>query len=431
MSKTAESTDGRDGMRVAVVGSGVAGLTAAWLLQPKARVDLYDRNNYAGGHTCTIVIPDGPDAGCGVDMGFIVMNHKNYPLLTRLLSRLDVALGDSDMSFGYHCRTTGYVYSGSSLGGLFARGRNIVDPNHWGMLRDIFRFNRVATRELAEGTIADLTLGAYLEKGRYGRAFAWHYLLAMGSAIWSAPPTDVLEFPAEPFIQFFHNHGLLRLGDRPQWKFVKGGSQTYVRRMMKDFKGPVHLEAPVERLKREANGVVLTLKDGRQERYDRVVIAVHADEALKLLEDPSDEERNLLGQWKYQPNITTLHRDPAVMPVQKRAWASWNFARMDAGAGVKPVAVTYHMNRLQRLAASQPYFVTLNMEGVIDPKLCINTTVFTHPVYSFEAMATQPRLAALSGRSNTYYCGSYFGYGFHEDAVRSAVEVGRHFGVEL
>lgn len=416
--------------RIAVVGSGVAGLTAAWLLQRVAEVHLFEKGETLGGHTHTAVVPDGPDAGTPIDMGFIVMNHRNYPLLTRLFQKLAVDLGDSDMSFGYHCTRTGYAYAGTSLGALFAQPRNLVNADHWRMLADILRFNRSTQQHLRDGSLRDLTLGQYLDRGGYSRAFAEHYLLAMAAAIWSSPAVDVRDFPALAFVRFFHNHGLLTLRDRPAWKFVRGGSQTYVRAMMGSFRGTVVTGARIAGIRRGPNQACLRFEDGREERYNHLVLAAHADESLALLEDPSPRERDCLGAWRYSHNEAVLHTDPSVMPGTARAWASWNFCR-EAGSTGKAVSITYHMNRLQQLRTREPYFVTLNGAARINPARRVCSVGFTHPTYSFASMATQARLRELNGSANTYYCGGYLGYGFHEDAVRSATDVTAHFGVTL
>jgi predicted NAD/FAD-binding protein len=417
--------------RVAVIGAGVAGLTAAWMLQRKQRVDLYENNDYPGGHTRTITIEEGPDAGTPIDMGFIVMNHRNYPLFTRLLERLDVALGDSDMSFGYQCERTGYAYAGTNLGSLFARTANVFSPRHWSMLSDIVRFNKTAAKQLQAGQVTTQALGDYLETEGYGQPFAEHYLLAMGSAIWSSPGPEIREFPAKAFVQFFHNHGLLTLNDRPQWRYVKGGSQTYVRAMLNDFSGTCHLNQPIHRIRRVKDGVHIELPGGEDRLYDRVVLACHADEALALLADPTPEEQRLLGAWRYQPNEAVLHTDPSVMPRARRAWASWNFWRPGGEGDEDTVSITYHMNRLQQLQTRRPYFVSLNRRNSIPDDACLHRETFTHPVYTFDAINSQEGLKALNGRSRTFFCGSYFGNGFHEDAVRSAVEVAGHFGEDL
>jgi predicted NAD/FAD-binding protein len=417
--------------RVAVIGAGVAGLTVAWLLQRKYRVDLYDKNDYPGGHTRTIEVPDGPDAGTPVDTGFIVMNERNYPLLTRLFQLLDVPTGKSDMSFSYSEERTGYAYAGTNARSLFARSSNLLNPRHWNMLRDILRFNKASLADLEGGRLSGITLGDYLAHGGYGSYFTERYLLPMGSAIWSSPGGSITEFPAEAFIHFFYNHGLLSLNDRPQWKYVIGGSRQYVRAMMKTFDGCLSLNAPVHGVRRTDRGVDILLKHGEVRSYDLAVIGAHADQALALIENPTPAESELLGAWRYQENEAVLHTDPAVMPAARAAWASWNFVVESHPDPDRPVSLTYHMNRLQDLNTERPYFVTLNGKAPLSEACVMDRTVFTHPLYSFASLATQEPLRALSGSDRIYYCGSYFGHGFHEDAVRSGVEVAARLGVAL
>lgn len=416
---------------VAVIGAGVAGLTAAYVLQRKYNVTLFESRDYAGGHTHTVTLARGDDAGTPVDTGFIVMNDRNYPLLTRLLSHLGVALRDSDMSFSYCDADSGLQYSGSSLNALFAQRRNLFRPSFHRMIREILRFFKESRQDMEEGRLAGLTLGQYLESGRYSEAFVRHHVIPMGSAIWSTPSLRMLDFPAENFITFFRNHGLLSLKDRPQWKTIKGGSHTYVDTMLDRFDGRVLLNTPVKRVRRDPQGVGVTAGNRAPETFDRVVIAAHADQALAILEDPSDTESKLLGAWRYQRNRVVLHSDASVMPPLRKVWASWNYVR-ESGAGEDgPATLSYDMTRLQGLETQRPYFVTLNRQAPIAEDRIVVELEYDHPTYTSEALASQAELSSLNGARRTHFCGSYFGYGFHEDAVRSAFDVVRGFGLGL
>ncbi len=417
--------------KIAVVGGGVAGLTAAHILQRRHRVTLFEKNDYAGGHTHTVTIPDGPDKGTPVDTGFIVMNHRNYPLLTRLLKQLGVPLRDSEMSFGYWDEATQLQYSGGGLNGLFAQRRNLLRPSFIRMVREVLRFFREAERDRAAGGLRDQALGDYLKRGGYSEMFIRHHLIPMAAAIWSTPDNRMMEFPAESFVQFFHNHGLLTVNDRPQWRTVVGGSHSYVKRMLADFNGEVHLSAPIASVRRFDDRVTLTTAAGPAGEFDGVVIAAHADEALALLADPSDAEQSLLGAWAYQPNDTVLHTDASVMPPLRRVWSSWNYTRERDGDPAGPATLTYDMNRLQGLRTHAPLFVSLNRRAHLPADRVIMRTIYHHPTYSREALAAQRELPSLNAQRRTWFCGSYFGYGFHEDAVRSAVEVGRGFELDL
>jgi predicted NAD/FAD-binding protein len=417
--------------RIAVVGAGVAGLTAAYILQRQHRVTLFERNDYAGGHTHTVTIPDGPDRGTPVDTGFIVMNHRNYPLLTRLLDQLGVALRDSEMSFSYWDESTGLQYSGGGVNGLFAQRRNLLRPAFIRMVREIFRFFNAAECDMTAGRLREQTLGDYLERNGYSEMFIRHHLIPMAAAIWSTPDNRMMEFPAESFVQFFHNHGLLTVNDRPQWRTVVGGSHSYVKRMLADFTGEVRLSAPIASVRRFEDRAALATSTGPAGEFDGVVIAAHADEALAMLADPSEAERRLLGAWVYQPNDTMLHTDASVMPPLHRVWSSWNYTRERDSDPAGPASLSYWMNRLQGLRTSAPLFVSLNRRAPLSADRVVMRTVYHHPTYSREALAAQRELPALNGQRRTWYCGSYFGYGFHEDAVRSAVEVARCFGLNL
>jgi len=417
--------------RIAVVGCGVAGLTAAWLLQRKHEVFLYERNDYAGGHTRTLHIPDGIDAGLPVDTGFIVMNHRNYPNFTKVLEQLGVELADSSMTFSFYDQASSYGYSGNSLGSLFPKPSYFFNKQHLSLILDLRRFAKIGYRDLNSGYLARKQLGDYCRSRGFGSAFLQHYLYPMGAAIWSSPIAEMHKFPALPYLHFLENHGLLRLTNRPQWRYVKGGSRSYVSAMLKTFQHSPKLSAAPQSIRRNTKGVLIKNQAGEDEQFDHVVIATHADEALKLLQDPSDNEQAKLKPWRYQENTVTLHTDRNFLPPSRKLWSSWNFIREAGQKDDRPVSVSYYMNRLQAIKSDQAYVVTLNAQQAIAPEKIINTTSLTHPLYSFESMDTQDELQASNGEQNTWFCGSYFGYGFHEDAVRSAVQIANRFDIDL
>lgn len=419
-------------MRIAVIGSGVAGLTATWLLQRRHEVVLFEKNERLGGHTNTIVVPAGPDAGTPIDTGFIVCNNKNYPLLHKLLDQLGVTWRWSDMSFGFCCRETGLQYAGTGLNGLFAQRGNLFSPGFWSLLLDLRKFCRVARADLHAGRLGTETLEQFLARHRIGEAAVRNYIVPMGAAIWSATHRDMLGFPALTLIRFWENHGLLSLEDRPRWQTVTGGSYSYIRAMQPRFnRVQVVVNARIQNVRRSADDVTVRHVDGREETFDHVVIATHADEALPLLADPTPDERRLLRPWRYQLNRTVLHSDIRVMPPLRRAWASWNYVRPARLDPDRPVPVTYHMNRLQGLQTKNEYFVTLNAPDEIDPAKIVKVIDYMHPVYTAEADATRAGLSALVRSGRTSFCGSYFGHGFHEDAVRAGEAVAKTFGESL
>jgi predicted NAD/FAD-binding protein len=413
---------------VAVIGAGVAGIVAAHLLQERHKVSLFEQNDYLGGHTNTIEITEGPDAGLAVDTGFIVLNDATYPLFQKFLARLGVATRNADMSFGFQCRETGLVYAGNDLNGLFAQRRNLASPGFFRFLLEISRFSRRARKDLAAGSVPHATLGEYLRQGDFSPFMIDNYLLPMAAAIWSTPTLLAAEFPAEAFLRFFNNHGLLSFRNRPQWKTVVGGSHTYVKAFQRQFNGEIHLKAGVRQVFRDRSGVRLHCADGTIRHFDQVIIACHADQALRLLGDPGQDEQRLLSAWQYQLNHTVLHTDSSLLPKQKSAWSAWNFCRESCEAKGRPVSVTYYMNLLQGLPARQDYCVTLNRQQKLPPEKVIAEFDYQHPQYDFASLATQSELPNLNGRRNSWFCGSYFGYGFHEDAVRSAVAVAEDFG---
>ena len=414
-------------MKIAVIGSGISGLAAAWLMRKHADVRVYERNDYVGGHTHTVQVPGGP----AVDTGFIVFNERNYPELTALFRHLKVESQASDMSFSASIGGGRVEYAGDNLNTLFAQRWNLLDRAHWRMLLDIMRFNRDAKRALRSGLASELTLGEFILRGGYGGELSRRYLLPMAAAIWSCPVGAMLQFPAASFLKFFENHGLLDLMDRPRWRTVSGGSRQYVRRLMEGLAGRVHLNLPVLRVRRAADGVWVRDAAGAEVHYDRVVMAAHGDESLAMLADASAEERALLGAFKYQDNRTVLHTDATLMPKRRPVWASWNYLADDERAEGAQVSVTYWMNRLQGLAGPQEYFVSLNPLQEPDPKSVVYETTYQHPVFTREAMQAQERLASIQGRGRIWFCGAWCGYGFHEDGLRSALSVVRSMGYPI
>lgn len=411
------------GQQIAVIGAGVAGIVAAHRLQKNYRVTLFEQAERLGGHTHTVVIADGPDAGTPVDTGFIVFNEATYPMFIAFLDELGVASRETEMSFGLYCRQTGLIYAGNTFNGLFAQRANLLRPQFYRFLLEIGRFCRQAGVDLAHeddlGTLED-----YVHRHRFMPFMVDNYLKPMAAAIWSTPAGQVAAFPARSFLRFFSNHGLLSLHNRPRWRTVCGGSHRYVKAFADRFTGAIRLNSTIERVRRTEEGVLLEFADQHQERFDRLVIATHADQALRLLADPTAEEARLLGAWQYEANTTVLHTDLSVLPPLSRAWACWNFRR-EAGPE-QGVYVTYSMNILQGLTTRNHYLVTLNRPEGYDPRQVVATMVYHHPTYTTGSMATQPGLPSLNGVRQTWFCGSYFGWGFHEDAVRSSHQAVAH-----
>jgi predicted NAD/FAD-binding protein len=421
----------KDRMSIAVIGGGVSGVTAAYLLQNKHDITLYEKNDYVGGHTHTVTIPSGPDAGLRIDTGFIVMNDKTYPLFTRFLDALHVKTEKTDMSFSYHCRKTGLQYGSSSLNSVFAQRANLFNPTFWFFLKDILRFFKEARTGLQSGDLNGLSLDTFLTSKRFSDMFRDCYLLPMSAAIWSASYKDMGEFPMASFARFYENHGLLSVNDHPQWYYVSGGSRSYIDAFLAQFPGTVETASPVQSLCRKEDKVVLRLADGNTRAFDAAIIATHADEALALLEDPSALEKELLSPWRYSENAVFLHTDTSFLPTNTRARASWNAVRENIQTETSPITVTYDMTRLQKLDTASTYCVTLNPCTPVPEKHVLAAMVYTHPIFDAGGTATQGRLSQLNGQRNTWFCGGYFGYGFHEDGVRSGVNVGKHFGVSL
>ncbi|MBS0376345.1 MAG: FAD-dependent oxidoreductase [Proteobacteria bacterium] len=421
--RAAPATDGAP-CRVAVIGAGVAGLTVAAGLHPAHAVTVYEAADWAGGHAHTVDVDDGGAEPVAVDTGFIVCNAWTYPNFLALLARLGVATQPSNMSFSLQHEASGLEYNGTSLNTLFAQRRNLVSPGFLGMLLDILRFHREAPAFLAAGD-EHTTLGEWLAAGRFRTAFTERYVVPMGRAIWSAEERALLGFPARFFIDFFHRHGFLSVNDRPQWLAIRGGSRAYVRALTAPFAARLRLATPVESVQRSPHEVVVRTRAGELAHHDAVVFACHADTALGLLADADEAERAVLGAFAYRPNEVLLHTDTRVLPRVPRARAAWNYhLRRDGGAGC---ALTYDMNVLQSLTTRRRYLVSLNLGDRIDPRTVLGRFEYAHPVYTPAAVAAQRRHAEISGARRSFYCGAYWGAGFHEDGVVSAQAALGHF----
>lgn len=413
--------------RIAVIGGGIAGLGAAWLLSRRYDVTLIEAAPTIGGHTNTVDVA-ASDGTIPVDTGFIVYNELNYPHLTGLLRHLGVATKPSDMSFAFASSNPELEYAGDNLATLFAQPRNLLRPAFWGMVADILRFNRRARSALADGIDKTTTIGELLDAWDLGEGFRRFYLLPMSAAIWSCPPDRILDFPARPFLQFFNNHGLTQVTDRPQWRTVDGGGREYVNRMLADIP-EVRAATPVRRVRPETDGVKVATAEGT-DHFEEVVIATHADQALALLDPPSDDEAAVLGAFGYATNEAWLHTDSRLMPKRRRVWASWNHLTHEPRIGSASVSVTYWMNRLQSLTTEDDIFVSLNPPEAPSADCVHRRLAYDHPVFDAPAIAAQAQLPALQGRRGLWFCGSYAGYGFHEDALQSSVGVANALGVD-
>lgn len=411
-----------DRARIAVVGSGISGLSAAWLASRRADVTLFEAEPRLGGHTCTVDVSDSGRT-VPVDIGFIVYNAGAYPNLVALFDHLKVPSEPTNMSLGLSLDGGGLEYGGGSLRQLVAQKRNIARPRFWSMVRDIVRFYRTAPVHIAELMREDMTLGAYLERYNYGPAFRDDHLLPMAAAIWSVARDEVLDFSAASFIRFHENHGLLKLSDRPIWRTVSGGSRVYVERLLADCDIDVRLGTPVERVVRHGDGVSVVMRCGDVQSFDDVVLATHGDRALALIEQPTAREARVLGAFRYNRNDVVLHSDGAVMPKRRAVWSSWNYVGESAGPGVDTLTVTYWMNLLQNLETERPLFVTLNPRGALRDDLVHHATTFEHPVLDRRAMAAQRELWSLQGEGGLWFAGAHFGAGFHEDGLQAGLAV--------
>lgn len=404
-------------MKIAIIGAGISGLGAAYLLNKQHDITLFEKNAYIGGHTRTLTV-----AGIPVDTGFIVYNEPNYPLLSRLFAHLGVATQKSEMSFGASIADGFLEYSSKAP---FAQRKNMLRPQYLRMLADIVRFNKQAHRYI---DVPDMTLGECLDKLNMGPWFRQYYLLAMGAAIWSCSAHSMLAFPAGTFLRFFKNHGLLTIADQPQWYTVTGGSQSYVGKLIADFKDKVHVNTAARSVLRAADHVAVTDVTGAQHSFDHVIFASHADETLALLENPTTDERAILGAFAYQANEAVLHSDTRLMPANKSCWASWVYQSQEKISNTPSVSLTYWMNNLQNLPAHTPLFVTLNPGRAIDPALIHDRHMFSHPLFNTAAINAQGQLDRIQGKNRSHFCGAWTRYGFHEDGLMSGVAAARDLG---
>jgi uncharacterized protein len=411
-------------LKIAVVGTGISGMSAAWLLSQRHDVTVYERSDRVGGHSNTIMAAVGGRT-IPVDTGFIVFNRRAYPNLTALFQYLGVPTQLSDMSLAVSLYDGALEYSGN-LRGLFAQRRNALSPRFWSMLSDLMRSYRTASREVAQ--LDDgVSLGEFLEKKRYGAAFRDDHLLPIAAAIWSAVPQEMLSYPAAAFVRFHDNHGLLQIAQRPRWETVTGGSHAYVAHMIAPLSGRILLNTEGHAISRLDRGVAIADLQGDTERFDHVVVASHADQALSMLADPSPMERELLGSFRYSRNLAVLHTDDGLMPKRRAVWSSWNYIGARGTAG-DSVCVTYWMNRLQGIVSPEPLFVTLNPPRAPRAGRLLHSEVYQHPVFDSKAMVAQRKLWLLQGRRNTWFCGAYFGAGFHEDGLQAGLAVAEQLG---
>ncbi len=413
-------------MKIAIIGTGISGLTAAYLLNRKHEITVFEKNDYIGGHTHTHTIKTKKST-LAVDSGFIVYNEVTYPNFIKLLDQLGVQRQKTTMGFSVKSVKKNLEYAGNSLNSLFAQRLNYLRYSFWIMLRDILRFNKKGKADLPDLS-AEIKLGDYLKQNNYSLSFINHYIIPMGSAIWSTNAQSMLDMPALFFIRFFNNHGLMEVKNRSGWWVIKGGSKEYVKKMIAEFDSRIKLNTAVQSISRSDNKITIQVTD-KEEIFDAVVIATHSDQALRMLADSTNQEKEILGALPYQSNEAILHTDSSVLPKRKLAWASWNY-NLDQEP-YKPMAMTYNMNILQTLDSEDTYCVTLNNNDLVDDEKIVKTMFYDHPQFTPEGIKAQKRKHEISGVNNTYYCGAYWRNGFHEDGVVSALEVCSHFGVNL
>ena len=414
-------------MKIAIIGAGISGLSAAYLLQREHEITVFEQQDQIGGHTATIDVNVG-GKDYAVDTGFIVYNDWTYPNFIRLMEELGVVSKPTEMSFSVSCEMSGLEYGGHNLNALFAQRKNIFNVSYLKMLRDIIRFNKQAIDDLDQQRIdASMTLGQYLHQNGYGKTFTDKYLIPMGSAIWSASTDSMLDFPLLFFVRFFKNHGLLSVNDRPQWRVIKGGSRTYLEPLTAGFKDRIHTGALIQKISRSADSVSVYFDNGDSQRFDQIVFACHSDQALALLDDSSAEERAVLGAMPYQLNEVVLHTDDSLLPSKKLAWSSWNYWLRSEHQ--QQAVLTYDMNILQGIEAPVTFCVSLNAGEAIDSEKILGRYSYSHPVFSLDSVKAAERWSDINGVNRSWFCGAYWGNGFHEDGVASGIKVACSLGV--
>ncbi|WP_042145091.1 MULTISPECIES: NAD(P)/FAD-dependent oxidoreductase [unclassified Pseudoalteromonas] len=418
--------------KIAIIGTGISGLTAAHLINQKHEITVFEKNDYIGGHTATKPIRYN-NKDYNIDTGFIVCNDRTYPNFLKLLNKLGVSKQETQMSFSVKNNANGLEYNGHDLNTLFAQRRNLFRPSFWLLIKEILKFNKLATSLYENKIDSDETLGDFLKENQFSDNFNENYILPMGAAIWSSSLKDMLVFPLQFFIQFFYNHGLLNITNRPQWYVITGGSYKYITPMIAKFKDSIVLNSKIKYVDRTDNGIEIHFEDNAVSHFDEVIFACHSDEALKLLKSPTDQEKDILSSIAYTPNEVVLHTDTDLLPKRKNAWASWNYlldedkdARLN-----KPSCVTYNMNILQGICSDDTFCVTLNQTQLIDKDKIISKFIYHHPVFNSTSFAAQKRRDEICGKNHTHFVGAYWRNGFHEDGVHSALSVAKRFGVSL
>ncbi len=414
--------------KIAIIGTGVSGLTCGHLLHKHYDVTLFEKNDYIGGHTATVDV-EHSGINYAIDTGFIVFNDRTYPYFEKLLKRIGVKRKPTQMSFSVHNEATGFEYNGHTFSSLFAQRRNIVRPKFWRLLYDIVRFNKLCKALHAKGHYTEQSLGQLLQQHRFNDFFKYHYILPMGAAIWSTSIKEMENVGVEFFVKFFFNHGLLDITNRPQWYVIPGGSREYIKPLIAGFANKIQLNTDIKSVTRDEQGATITFVDGQQALFDKVIFACHSDQALALLGDACEQENKVLGAIPYTENSVVLHTDVSLLPDRKAAWASWNYLLNNNTD--KAAVVTYQMNILQGIKSDTQFCVTLNhLEGINQSKILREFT-YHHPVFNQLSIAAQQQKHTVDGQNNTYFCGAYWYNGFHEDGVRSAVDVAKQLGVEF